>query len=103
MKRSDFLIFILFFVTNSVASQIILTNDETWAWANSWALFPKKNEVDRFKTLIENNHEVVEVFFFEDRLSLENVDVMGGGGDVYLYECIKKNRTCKLVKKSLMR
>lgn len=66
-------------------------------------IVPQKNEVYKFKALIENSHEVIEVSFFEDLVSMDNVDVMGGGGEVYLYKCIKKDRTCNLVRKYLMR
>lgn len=63
MKATWFLVLLL--MTKSVASQVILTNDDTWVWANSWALFPQKNEIYKFKKLIKNNHEVIEESFLK--------------------------------------
>lgn len=98
-----FLIFIFMVCTvcNAFGGNVIyLTSREQLSLKIASNALPDNESLESYKMGIEDKKEFIEVIFYE---SDENIYIQGGGGKMYVYHVDFKNKTCTLVRKTLMK
>ncbi len=79
---------------------IYLTSREQLSLKIASNSLPDNESFESYKVGIEDKKKFIEVIFFE---SDKNIHRQGGGGKMYVYHVNLKNKTCILVKKTLMK